>query len=121
MGIESFVSDQLNKRETRGRSPEFRVAIDRENTEFGTVLSELGHNALDAGVTTILKTPTTLCLNGLKAIYSKNYNISDWATDALKLFFGKDGVAHSTVKVAANALHLAGQGAKIGIRQLFKV
>jgi hypothetical protein len=57
----------------------------------------------------------------LKTIYDKKYGQSEYIRDSLKLFFGKDGVAHRTLKVAANAVHLVGQGAKIGVRQLFKI
>jgi len=54
-------------------------------------------------------------------MYSKKYSASDWGKDAFKLFLGKNGIAHNTLKVAANAVHLVGQGAKIGVRQLFKL
>ncbi len=121
MGFEKFLKDQLAKREVRGRSPAFQAEIAKENAEFGTILSELGSNTFDAGVTTLLKAPTSLFLNALKTAYSKNYTMGSYAKDALKLFFGKNGVAHSTIKVAANAVHLVGQGAKIGVRHLFKL
>jgi len=121
MGIESFVKDQLAKREARGRSPAFQAEIAAENAEFFKILENLGDNTLDAGITTLLKVPTSILLNGLKTIYSQKYGTKDWAKDSLRLFFGKNGVAHKTTKVAANALHLAGQGAKIGVRQLFKL
>lgn len=113
--------NMMRAREARARSPAFQAEMARENTEFVNVLKNLGNNTFDAGVGIALKTPTALFLNGLKAIYSKKYNMSDYATDTLKLFLGKDGVAHRTLKVAANAIHLAGQGAKIGVRQLFKI
>lgn len=93
----------------------------KENAEFERILNGLGSNAFDTGVTALLKTPTTLFLNALKAMYSKKYSMSDYGKDAFKLFLGKDGIAHRTIKVAANAVHLAGQGAKIGVRQLFKL
>lgn len=121
MGIEKFVKEQLAKREARGRSPGFRAEMAKENAEFSTILNGLGHNAYEAGVTTLLKTPTNLFLNALKPIYSKNYGWSNYAKDARKLFIGKNGIAHNTLKVAANAVHLAGQGAKIGVRELFKL
>ena len=121
MRIQKFVKDQLINREARGRSPEFRAEMARENAEFSTILKELGHNAYKAGVTTLLKTPTRLFLNALKTIYSRNYGLSGYTKDVIKLFIGKDGIAHSTIKVAANAVHLAGKGAKIGVRQLFKL
>lgn len=121
MGLESFIHDQMAKREARGRSPAFQAEIAAENAEFFKILENLGDNTLDAGITTLLKAPTSIFLNGLKTIYSKNYNTNAWIRDSFKLFFGKNGVAHKTTKVAANALHLAGQGAKIGVRQLFKL
>ncbi len=113
--------NMMRAREARARSPAFRAEIARENAEFMTVLDNLGHNTFEAGVGILLKTPTALFLNALKTIYSKKYGHSDYFKDAFKLFFGKDGVAHRTIKVAANAVHLTGQGVKIGIRQLFKV
>lgn len=121
MSIEKFVSDQLVKREARGRSPSFRAEMAKENAEFSSILNGLGDNAYDAGVTALLKTPTNLFLNSLKLIYSKNYTLSQYTKDAFQLFIGKNGVAHETLKVAANAIHLAGQGAKIGVRHLFKL
>lgn len=121
MGLESFVKDQMAKREARGRSPAFKAEMARENTEFFDILGKLGENTLDAGVTSILKVPTSVFLNGLKTIYDKKYNTDDYFRDALNLFFGKDGAAHKTIKVATNALHLAGKGTKIGLRQLFKL
>lgn len=121
MGIEKFVQDQLAKREARGRSPGFQAEIAKERGEFSTILNELGSNAYNAGVTTLLKTPTNIFLNSLKLIYSKKYKGDNFAKDTFKLFFGKDGIAHGTLKVAANAVHLAGQGAKIGVRELFKL
>ncbi|MFA5751172.1 MAG: hypothetical protein WC898_02680 [Candidatus Paceibacterota bacterium] len=113
--------ETLRKREQRGRSIRFQVEIARENEEFKRILNDLGKNTFEAGVGIILKTPTALFLNALKTIYNKKYNHSKYLEDAFKLFFGKDGVAHRTVKVVANALHLAGQGVKIGVRQLFKI
>jgi len=110
----------MNARETRGRSPTFQAEMARENAEFVKVLGDLGSNTFDAGVGIILKTPTDLFLNALKTIYKKNYNWSNYAKDAFKLFLGKDGIAHRTLKVAGSAVHLVGQGAKIGVRQLFK-
>lgn len=121
MGIENFAKDQLEKRETRGRSPVFLAEMARENAELLNILHELGSNTFDAGVTILLKTPTSLFLNAFKTLYSKKYGVSDYGKDAPKLFFGKDGIAHSTIKVAANAVHLVGQGTKIGVRQLFKL
>lgn len=121
MGIEAFVKKQLADRETRGRSPGFQAEMASENAEFMDILGDLGENTFDAGVTTLLKTPTTTFLNGLRTLYDKNYHMSDYAKDTLKLFLGKNGVAHSALKVGANALHLAGQGAKIGVRHLFKL
>ncbi len=111
----------LKAREARGRSPAFQAEMAKENAEFMKVLGSLGSNTFDAGVGIVLKTPTSLFLNGLKVMYSKKYTGKHFRADAFKLFLGKDGIAHRTVKVAANAVHLAGQGAKIGVRQLFKV
>ena len=121
MGIENFVKDQLVKRETRGKDPAFQAEMAKEKAEFGNILGGLGSTAFEAGVTTLIKTPTELFLKGLKTAYSKNYTMSDWSKDALGLFFGKDGVAHKTLKVAASAVHLAGQGTKIGVRELLKM
>lgn len=111
----------MKAREARGRSPAFQAEMARENAEFMKVLGDLGSNTFDAGVGIVLKTPTILFLNALKTMYSKKYSAKDFGKDAFKLFLGKDGIAHRTIKVAANAVHLAGQGAKIGVRQLFKV
>lgn len=111
----------MRAREVRGRSPAFQAEMARENTEFVTILENLGHNTFDAGVNIILKTPTALLLNALKIIYNKKYGANDYSKDAFKLFFGKNGVAHSTLKVVVNALHLVGQGTKIGVRQIFKI
>jgi hypothetical protein len=110
----------MNRREARGHSPAFQAEMAKENAEFVKVLGEFGNNTFDAGVGIILKTPTALFLNALKAMYSKQYSASDWGKDAFKLFLGKDGIAHRTLKVAASAVHLAAQTAKIGVRQLFK-
>ena len=113
--------NMMRAREVRARSPAFQAEMARENTEFMNVLKNLGDNTLEAGIGILLKTPTTLFLKSLKTIYDKNYNLSNYVKDSFKLFFGKDGVAHKTIKVAANAIHLVGQGAKIGVRQLFKI
>lgn len=115
------MQDQLAKREARGRTPEFQAAIAHEKAEFSNILHELGENALDAGMTTLLKTPTETFLKALKSLYSSKYGVMDLSKDVLKLFFGKNGVAHSTLKVAANAIHLAGKGVKIGVRELLKI
>ena len=112
--------NMMRSRETRGRSPAFQAEIARENAEFMKVLGEFGHNTFDAGVGIILKTPTDLFLNAFKALHRKNYGASEYVKDAFKLFFGKDGIAHRTLKVAGSAVHLVGQGVKIGVRQLFK-
>jgi len=117
----SIFENMMRARETRGRSPAFQAEMVRENAEFMRVLGDLGNNTFDAGVDIILKTPTAMFLNSLKTIYKKNYNWSNYAKDAFKLLLGKDGIAHRTLKVASNAIHLVGQGAKIGVRQLFKV
>jgi hypothetical protein len=121
MGIEDFIKKELVKREARGESPAFCAEMAKENAGFEKILNSLGSNAFDAGVTILLKTPVDLFLNLMKAMYSKKYSMSDYGKDAFKLFFGKDGIAHSSIKVVASAVHLAGQGAKIGIRQLFKL
>lgn len=122
MGIEQFVRDQLDKRELRARSPHFQAEMARENAEFKNVLGQLGKNTLDSAVTIILKGPTSMLLNSLKLMSgNKKYTGDHYMSDTMKLFFGKDGVAHNTLKIAASAVHLAGQGAKIGVRQLFKV
>ena len=113
--------NMMRAREARARSPAFQAEMARENTEFMNVLKDLGNDTFDAGVGILLKTPTTLLLNSLKTIYSKNYNWSNYAKDAFKLLLSKDGIAHRTIKVAANAIHLAGQGTRIGVRQLFKI
>lgn len=121
MGLESFIRNEVAKREARGRSPAFKAEMARENAEFSDILHKLGKNTFDAGVTTLLKTPTDMFLNALKVMYDDKYKWNNYAKDTMKLFIGKDGVAHSTFKVAANAVHLAGKGAKIGVRQLFKL
>lgn len=121
MGIESFIHDQMAKREARGRSPAFRAEMAKENAEFAGALDNLKSNAFDAGVAVVLKTPTELFLKALKTIYDKKYGMGNYAGDVAKLFFGKDGVAHRTIKVAANAVYITGKGIKIGTRQLFKV
>lgn len=121
MNLERFARDQMARREARKRSPAFRAEMARENAEFSRILNNLADNTFEAGVTIILKTPTNLFLNALKSMHDKKYGIKNYTKDALKMFFGKDGVAHGTLKVAANAVHLAGQGAKIGVRELFKL
>ena len=111
--------NMMKARERRARSPAFQAEMARENTEFKAVLKDLGENTFDAGVNILLKTPYHLLVNALKAMHSKKYNAGNYAKDALKLFIGKDGVAHNTLKVTSNAFHLGAKGAKIGIRQLF--
>ncbi len=118
MGI---FENMMNAREARGMTPAFQAEMARENAEFMDILGHLGSNTFDAGVSVILKTPTTLFLNAIKTLYSKGYGFDSYTKDAFKLFLGKDGVAHRTLKVAASAVHLAGQGTKIGVRQLFKI
>lgn len=128
MSLETIIRSQLNKREQRGRSPEFQAAITQEKAEFFQTLDNLGQNTYETLVTTLLKMPTDLFLNAFKTIYLKNhkdkkkqYNWNKYGKDAFNLFFGKDGIAHKTLKVTANAVVLTGQGTKIGIRQLFKL
>lgn len=116
-----FIENAMRAREARGRSPAFRAEMARENAEFMNVLNDLGKNTFDAGVGIILKTPTILLLNSFKAMHNEKYGMKGYVKDSFKLFFDKNGVAHKTIKVVANALHLVGQGAKIGVRQLFKV
>jgi len=111
----------LKAREARGRSPAFRAEMAKEKAEIMKALGDLGNNTFELGTGIILKTPTALFLNAFKAMYSKKYGLGNYTKDAFKLFFGKDGVAHRTLKVAFNALHVVGQGAKIGVRQLFKL
>jgi hypothetical protein len=111
----------MKARERRARSPAFKAEIAKENAEFKNVLAELGQNTWNTGVNTLLKTPYHLLVNALKAMHSKKYNAGDYSKDALKLFFGKNGVAHDILKVTANAIHLVAKGAKIGVRQLFKL
>lgn len=120
MSIEKFIKDQLAKREARGRSPAFRAEMAKESAEFGDALNDLGSNAYEAGVTIILKVPTELFLKAFKTLYNDKYGMGDYGKDIIKLFFGKDGAAHRTIKVAANAIYITGKGVKIGVRQLFK-
>jgi hypothetical protein len=47
--------------------------------------------------------------------------MKNYFEDVFNLFFGKDGVAHSVIKVAANAVYFVGKGVKVGIRELLKV
>lgn len=121
MGFEAFIKDQIAKREARGRSPKFQAEIAKEKAEFMSILGGMGKNTFELGVTALLKTPTSVFLNSMKLIYAEKYKFANYRDDAFKLFFGKNGIAHSTLKVAANAIHLAGQGAKISVRQLFKL
>jgi hypothetical protein len=116
-----FIENAMRAREARGRSPAFQAEMAREKAEFMTILNGLGKNTFDAGVGIVLKTPTNLFMNALKAGYKDKYGMKGYLGDAVKLFLGKNGVAHRTIKVAANALHLAGQGVKIGVRELFKI
>ena len=118
MGV---IENMMIAREARGRSPAFQAEIVRENTEFRDILNDLKKETFDTGVAIVLKTPTSLMLNALKTIYKKKYGIGNYVEDSFKLFFGKDGIAHKTIKVSANAVHLLGQGAKLGVRQLFKM
>ncbi len=117
----SILDTMMAAREARDHSPAFQAEIARENAEFMNILGDLGNNTLDAGVGIVLKTPTALFLNAMKTLYKKDYKFGNYTQGAFKLFFGKEGVAHKTFRVAANAVHLVGQGAKIGVRQLFKV
>lgn len=112
--------NMMRSREARAHSPAFQAEMVRENAEFVKVLGDLGSNTFDLGVGIILKTPTVLILNALKAMYDKKYSVSNYGKDAFGLLLGKDGITHRTIKVAINAVHLAGQGVKIGVRQLFK-
>jgi hypothetical protein len=111
--------DALQAREIRARSPAFQAEMARESREFFDTLSELGSNTWNTGVGVILKTPYHLFVNALKAIHSKKYGAGNYAKDALKLFLGRDGIAHNALKVTANAVHLGAKGIKIGVRKLF--
>jgi hypothetical protein len=119
--VEQATRDQLDARERRGRSPRFRAEMARENREASRIFDGLAHNAYELGVMALLKTPANLCLNAMRTVWDRKYSGSKYFEDAFKMFFGKDGIAHDTLKVVANAIHLAGQGARIGVRQLFKV
>lgn len=117
--VKNTTESALRAREVRGRSPAFQAEMVKENAEFMKTLGDLGSNTLDAGVGIVLKTPYKLFTNGLKAMHDKKYGGKDYAKDALKLFIGKDGIAHNALKVTANAVHLSAKGVKIGIRKLF--
>jgi hypothetical protein len=121
MGLEDFIKKQLREREKRAKSPEFLSAIKREKAEFYDSLNDLAKNTFQAGVTTLLKTPTKIFLNAFKVVYNDKYRMEDYFKEVFTLFFGKNGVAHSVIKVAANAVYCAGKGAKVGIRELLKV
>ena len=118
MGV---IENMMKAREARAKSPAFQMEMAKESAEFMSILGNLGNNTLDAGYTTLLKTPTELFLNAFKAMYHNKYGMKEYAGDAVKLFLGKDGVAHSTLKVAANAVHLGGQAVKMVVRQLFAI
>ncbi len=109
----------LQARETRTQSPAFRAEMAQENKEFFHTLNELGSHTWNLGVGAILKTPYQLLVNALKVPSSGKYDLGHFTTDALKLFLGKNGVAHNTLKVTASALHLGAKTAKIGVRKLF--
>ena len=94
---------------------------DREPKLYDTVIRSLT-NLMGSAATVDLAALQKLALAMiplLQAMHSKKYNAENYAKDAFKLFIGKDGVVHDTLKVTANALHLVSKGAKIGIRQLF--
>lgn len=120
-GVSKTADKVLKAREARGRSPAFQAEMTKENSEFMGVLGELGKNTFDAGVGVVLKTPYQLFVNQLKLFHDKNYHGKDYLADNLKLFLGKNGVAHNALKVTASALHLGAKGTKIGVRQLFKL
>ena len=111
----------LKARETRGHSPAFQAEMAKENAEFMKVLGGLGKNTFDAGVGVVLKTPYKLFTNYLKLLHDRKYAGKNYMDDAFKLFLGKNGIAHNVLKVTANAVHLGAKGAKIGVRQLFKL
>lgn len=119
--VKSTAESALKAREARAHSPAFQAEMVKENAEFMKVLGNLGSNTFDAGTGLILKTPYKLFTNALKTIYDKKYGGGDYAKDAFKLFLGKNGVGHNALKVTANAVHLGAKGAKVGIRQLFKL
>lgn len=113
--------NMMRAREARGRSPDFQAEMIRENAEFTEILNKLGRNTYDLGVSMILKAPTSVFLSALRTLYDKKYGFNKYIEDTSKLYFGRNGVAHKTIRVAANSVHLMGQGAKIGVRQLFKI
>ncbi|HOH11570.1 MAG TPA: hypothetical protein PLK92_02590 [Candidatus Paceibacterota bacterium] len=108
----------LKKREARLRSPAFQAEINKEKAEFQGILRNLGNNALEAGLTFFFRGPLKMTANTLKLMYAKNYDAQRYGKDAFKIFFGKNGVMHSTVRVTANALHLTSKSVKIGFRKL---
>jgi hypothetical protein len=113
--------NMMRAREARGRSPDFQAEMARENAEFAEILNKLGKNTYDLGVNMILKAPTSVFLKAFKTLYDKKYKFDKYIEDTFKLYFGRTGIARKTIRVAANSVHLAGKGAKIGVRQLFKV
>ena len=119
--IGTLSKDTMRAREARGHSPAFQAEMVRERAEFTDVLNNFGKNTFDAGVGIVLKTPYHLLVNQLKLFHDKNYHGKNYLQDNLKLFLGKDGVAHNALKVTANAVHLGAKGAKIGVRELFKL
>jgi hypothetical protein len=117
MGFKEIMAN----REARILTPEFGAKIDKEKQEFIDILKSLGNNSLDAGYNVILETPFKIFMNGMKLIYKEKYTGEKFSKDFIKLFFGPDGTFHNLTKVAANAVHLSGKGAKIGIRKLFAI
>jgi len=108
-------------REARGMDPKFAENIKREKAEFFEILTESGINTFRLGFNIVAKTPIAMFMNALKMVYEKKYTASKYLDDVFKLFLGQGGIAHDALKVTANAIHLTGQGANIGFRNLLKL
>jgi len=128
-GIKDKTRDILDEGEVRSKTPEFQTAIQKEYKEAGIILENLGKNTLNDVLNIVYRAPTKIFLKALLPAWDsilkekdeKKYTFKTYRKEILDLFIGKDGIAHSTLKVAYNAIKYVGKGVKIGIREIFKI